>query len=297
MHRIKKHHSFTAQVNELAAKGLHIEDPQEAQRFLSRVNYYHLRGYYIDLLPSGSNQFRENSTFDQISHRFEIDCKLRDVLWPSLRVIELRMRTLISYSISCDYGPIGYRDPKIYRKESYLQEQNRRIDSAIERSSEPFIKHHKDQYLNVFPIWVAIETLTLGELSKMYSNLNTPIQKAVAAHFDYPTHRLLDNSFRALTILRNLCAHHARIYGRSILSTCPVLKSDKKIAREIGCVSPIESTSIYACILAIVHLLPREKVQTFAENLVDLLTSPGSYNLDELGFPDKWDQIIFEIIR
>ncbi|MBR1448137.1 MAG: Abi family protein [Prevotella sp.] len=64
------------------------------------------------------------------------------------------------------------------------------------------------------PSWKTLEVASFGTLSKLYNNMNDfNLMKRVARDFDMPQHEYLRSWLESLTIVRNYCAHHARLWN------------------------------------------------------------------------------------
>jgi abortive infection bacteriophage resistance protein len=67
-----------------------------------------------------------------------------------------------------------------------------------------------------------MEVLSLGAVSKMYRLLSDQSTRhEVARSFGYPNPRFAESVFHSLTVLRNVCAHHARLWHRTSLQIAP----------------------------------------------------------------------------
>ncbi len=74
------------------------------------------------------------------------------------------------------------------------------------------------------PCWMLIELLSLGTWSIVYENLaNRKDKKNIAQFFDLSPIEL-GSWLHALTYIRNLCAHHSRIWNRHF-TVKPAVKS------------------------------------------------------------------------
>lgn len=84
------------------------------------------------------------------------------------------------------------------------------------KDPEVFIKHYFDNYDNppTPPSWMAIELLTIGGLSRLFSNFKeVQDKKMIAQNYGLPT-EVFESWIHALTHLRNLSAHHCRVWNR-----------------------------------------------------------------------------------
>ena len=66
------------------------------------------------------------------------------------------------------------------------------------------------------PSWMCLELLTMGELSHLYRGLkNNSDKKRIANFFDvHPT--VFVSWLHTLTYVRNICAHHSRLWNRDL---------------------------------------------------------------------------------
>ena len=110
--------------------------------------------------------------------------------------------------------------------EKFELEINRNLDL-------PFVKHHTEQYKGNFPLWVAVELFTLGNISQFFSQLKTEDKKIIAKSVSYITkinctHFQLTSCLRCITDLRNKCAHFARTYNTTFSATPNLPNSQAK---------------------------------------------------------------------
>ena len=82
------------------------------------------------------------------------------------------------------------------------------------------------KYEGKFPLWVIIEFFDFSDASKMYSQLDTKLQKEIARTFNSNS-TCLSSWLYCLTHLRNCCAHYARIYN-TIMISIPVTPKNYK---------------------------------------------------------------------
>lgn len=91
------------------------------------------------------------------------------------------------------------------------------IKKEVSRSNEDFIKEHSEKYTfpTLPPVWKTLEVASLGTLSKLfYLFKDNRLKKQVAREFGLPQYTYLESWIRCITVLRNCCAHHARIWNR-----------------------------------------------------------------------------------
>lgn len=305
--------SFGDQVDLLRQRGMVVSDRTQAAGFLASVNYYHLRGYYLDVLPPGGDTFVQLFTFEQLIGRYDTDRRLRAILFAAICAVEQRVRTIVGYTLGMHLGPLGYLDPSHFRKSSHHKDFLRGLGQEMNRSREEFVKHHDRHYQGKLPFWVMVELLTLGNLSKLVKNTSKAIHQDIATQLGTPD-SVLDGMLRAVTIVRNMTAHHNRLRGAKIHATCPVLKQHQCLLREaqnrpthsgvkptpgltpstveLPCTVPsgqqlgpeVDPHSIFATVLAIYHLNTGQGQREFSQDFVEWHTQATDAQHDRYGY-------------
>ena len=124
-----------------------------------------------------------------------------------------------------------------------------------DRSRETFAKHYRQRYPELVrpPIWVACELMTLGHLSRWLKNLAKPDDRQrIADHYGLDERVLLSFAHH-LTVVRNHCAHHGRVWNRrfALRFTLPT-KKPRHIASAFN---PGEPQLIYNTLTMLAYLL------------------------------------------
>ena len=208
------------QVTLLASRGLSVADKVIAAQLLSRVNYYRLSGYAIPFLID-REQFKDGATFDDLVTAYRYDRELRDLLFEALEAVELAYRTILARKFSEVAGPLGYRSAKNFRNQSAFIEQVGHFDRTIADSKERCIVHFKNNYGgDQVPLWALVEVETFGPMTKLYENAVAAIQYEIAKVYGIGA-KPLRSYLQHLRVLRNFCAHHARLIGRKFYGYSP----------------------------------------------------------------------------
>ena len=103
----KKWLPIADQLQRLADAGLEIEDHAEAEDFLRHLNYYRFSGYGL-AFEAKRHRFYSGTTFGQIRQAYEFDRALRDLVYESMEVIELDVRTSVAYTFGETYQAFGH---------------------------------------------------------------------------------------------------------------------------------------------------------------------------------------------
>ena len=281
--RIKKSTTFSEQVNILESRNLKIEDRDEAIDILSRVNYYRLSAYMLSY--KRSNEFQEDVSIRDIYSIYEFDKRFRNLVIGLLESIEIAFRTQIAYTIAHKYGPIGYLDKENFVDEGIHGETINQLLSEIDRSDEIFVRHHKQNYQGVFPVWVAIEVASFGLLSKIYSNLENEDKSRIAKEYYGLPYKYIKSWLYTLSTFRNKRAHYGRTYNKRLTIKPIIHKKDSK--------KGIENDTVFS-VLFIMKKLVKDKAEwdTFVTNLNALVEKYEKVDVTLMGFPENWEDIL-----
>ena len=211
--------TFAQQVDRLIGRGLVVEDRARAEATLARINYYRLSGYWR-IFRRADETFRPDGSFDKALAIYEFDRQLRLVLLDMIERVEIALRCGIAYRLAMDCGTYGHEDRRFFHPRfnhaAWLDELHR----ETERSREVFVQHFRETYQGFprLPIWVAAEVMSLGSLSLLFKGLQTPQRAVLARPWGIP-HQVLETWLHSLTFVRNVCAHHGRLWNRELAIT------------------------------------------------------------------------------
>lgn len=219
MAAIKLYRSYGEQVAVLESRGMDVGDPEEAARQLRQVNYYRLSGYWYPFrqIVNGSrvDNFYPGTTLTDVLALYNFDASLRTATFGALAPIELTVRALLGHAL----GRIGERahlDPSLLgaraRQPAY-EVWRARYESEVAESHEDFVEHHRHKYGGEMPVWAAVEVLDWGGLTKLFGFSPRTVQDDVAAQFNLRAPQL-ESWLKSLNIVRNVCAHHGRLFNR-----------------------------------------------------------------------------------
>ena len=282
---LKEPKTFDEQIDLLKSRGLIIGDEDKAKFILSNINYYRFSAYLIHFKKEDET-YKENITFEHIYNLYLFDKELRNILIDMLESIEISFRTYIAYTLAIKHGSTGYLNKQCFKKEKYFESFIKKLeDEKNNHKNKLFIKHHNEKYNGILPIWVAVEIMSFGTLSKLYSNM-LPQDTAYIKRELCKVNPILVNSWlHSLTHLRNVCAHYGRIYN-TYFPPIKVKKSDRN--------NVINDRQVFTYILAIKYLIADKNVwNDFFIKLQALFYKYDNYvELEFLGFPENWVSIL-----
>jgi abortive infection bacteriophage resistance protein len=235
--------------------------------------------------------FKENSKFEDVIALYNFDRELRILLFDVIEKIEISLRTKLIYHLSHEFDPWWFQNPAIFQDTGALIETLASIKEEVERSKDTFIREHKRKYrddLRFPPAWKTLELTSFGSLSKLYGNLKNNItsKDIIAKELGAVNHTYLPSWLQSIAQIRNYCAHHSRLWNRSLPCTPKLLsKPPFKWVENI----PSDSTKLYMhlCIMRyMVNIIAPEN--SFSIKLQDLLIKYPSVDPNALGMKPNW---------
>lgn len=291
-HHLKPALTYEKQVARLKTiHNLTISDETAAIRILQKVNYYRLSAYGIGLKKSAtSEKYRDDITLEHIFRLYCFDSEFRNIIVHIVEQLEIQIRTQIAYTLAIHYGPEGYTavtnfEDKFNRRGDSIHESvMNHFQKEVNRNQKlPFVKHHMKKYGGHFPIWVAVELMTFGNLTSLYDIMKRGDQKTIASFYGTsPNH--LKSWLLALVEIRNICAHYDRLYNMPLKQT-PFLYSENKKYRTI----PNKVFPIFLVIQRMLH--SNEQWHSFLKEIIKCMDQYSDVvNLSFIGFPHDWKE-------
>lgn len=288
--------TFEEQVDLLISRGMSVNDKQAAARQLSNINYYRLEAYWLPFESSRApHKFKEDTAFETIVNRYFFDRELRLLLLDAIERIEISFRTQWTYHISHTYGSHGYLENKkgMRKNDTRLLKDIEELKKQVHRSDEVFIKHYIKKYDEELPpAWVSCEVMSLGLISRLYSNLSAyAVRRKIANTYGFDE-TFLEGFMEHLTYVRNVCAHHSRLWNRHLTKKMPLPKSKPSGLRENIDTNQINAEhKIYNTLVLIQHLLsvicPNSQWASRLYNLIKQYDIP----ITQMGFPHNWETL------
>lgn len=215
----KPYATAAERVRHLRAKGLSIPRPNVAARKIELIGYERLRIYFLSRRDHNlaGKPFLAGTSYHDILRIYECDSKLRQICFAAVGQFEILLRNSISESLSLRYGSHPYFDQDIYRSKEAHLEALQMLSGEYVKTKDRRARHYRDSYSGpALPgIWTLKEFLTFGKSSRLLKCLNGPIATAIARDFGLPSDDLFQNWVETLVDLRNICAHHDRLFNRA----------------------------------------------------------------------------------
>ncbi|MFC6009552.1 Abi family protein [Nocardia lasii] len=318
--------SIADQIALLTSRGMTIESPELADRWLRAVGYYRLSGYsYPFRAPDPqdtsklTDDFIPGTTFAEVVGLYEFDRHLKNLIMSGLERIEVAMRSQIGYTLG-SHGPLAYEQSHIFRPQfcgsinhtKWLSTARGRVGRA--KGHDAAVDHHIANYGGDIPIWVLTDVLDFGDLSKLFAGMTSVDQQRIMQWFAITppplTPNLSENQRRKqrkrwkqnpplanwllhLTIVRNICAHHSRLWNRRLT---PVGTPALTGLPGFEGLPPDQFESVYGTLCLIAFLLattsPGNTWTCKVSHLVDSSFAEFSIRtVQEMGFPVDWKDL------
>ena len=288
-------------------KLLIVPDHVYAERMLQQVGYFALvGGYKLPFKNPTTRKYRDGTTFNDIVALYKFDENLRELFLKYILKIERNIRSLLSYYFTEKFGE---------KQECYLNKANFTVKPHSEKSVNrlvgmmrdmvsddgdyPYINHYRHVHNNV-PLWVLINAVTLGTLSKFYSLMTDDLEARVSKNFAAVNEKQLEQYLSVITKFRNVCAHNERLFSYQVKNDIPDTVLHKKLGIEKnGAQYVYGKKDLFAVVIAFRYLLENDDLHKFKKQLSRILThyfdSSNALSeaelLEYMGFPPNWEKV------
>ena len=280
------------QITLLQSRNMSFRQIADAPHFLSNISYYRLKGYWWEMQDDRVNHhFVNGSFFEDVIDLYNFDRHFRLIIFNAIERLEISLRTKLIYHLSLQYGCEWYLNPSLFEEPKRYNFFVAKLFQDISNSSEEFIIKHFNNHPTEHPeSWKAMEVLTLGSLSKLYQNLKhqLPEKTKIAREFGLYNQKYLSSWLLTITVIRNIIAHHSRLWNRVIINKYdwpastphPLLNyvPDNRQRRKIF---PLLSAIIYMNN----EISPGNSIK---QELIDLFNKFPNIHLSRMGFPNNW---------
>ncbi|WNY28599.1 hypothetical protein MmiEs2_07950 [Methanimicrococcus stummii] len=286
--------SIYDQINNLKEKGLVFKNEKTSRHFLLNNNYYRLKGYMIPFQNTKllNKPFCGKVYFEDLLEIYNFDSDLRSLIFNAVEKIEISFRNQIIYQYANKYGEQWHLNDIYFKNKIVHAEFIKKLNLEVNRSREEFIIHHRTKNPNLnIDCWVSLEIISFGELSKMFENLKADECKMnIVNHYGAQSTRILENWMHRISLIRNICAHHGRLWNRELKKIILPKKLPSAYIQNID----ISNDNIYSSICCILYLLNEiEPQNNFKKDLKNLLNLHPSVNFKLMGFPTDWKNELF----
>ncbi len=309
------------QLDRLIDCGLQVSDENRAMRLLEVTSYFRLIPYMrtFQLTTADGRRFQTGTGLKRIYCLYQFDSQLRQLTMAAIERIEVAVRAAITNHMAPTYGAHWYMDrghfktnyrhdrlinslkTQLERERQKFSRERLQIENsrASEKSQERRIDHRKrDNYFRFYaetytepslpPSWAMAEELSLGDISHLYRGLaHDRDRKQIARCFKLPQN-VLGSWLHTLTFIRNICAHHSRLWNRE-LAVSP--SWHRRLPSPDNNSGPAPPRRFFTVAAMLVYLGWKVSPDTnWLERLQALMIEHPDIPLEPMGFPDQWQE-------
>ncbi len=303
--------TYDEQISILESRGMDLLDKNErqnAKKLIQRIGYYKLiNGYKTPFLDAtaSTETFLPGTRISELYALYVFDRSLREIFLRYILRVEMNVKTLISYTISSNYGHDNYLLYKNFNTSK--REAAKEISGVIadlnqaisKNSSDPCIRHYLQNYGYV-PMWVLNNVLTLGNISRLYSIMKTNDRQSISRVFKIGDD-VLENFLHLLSIVRNFSAHGNRLY--CIRTRRPLIDTNAhaflSIPKSASNEYILGKRDLFAAVIVLRHLMSLHEYKKFNAELTGAINNLSSKLnvisvddiLSDMGFPSNWKDL------
>lgn len=313
--------SYEQQLQKLKDRGMQVSDDAAALASLEQFGYYRLSAYWY---PFRHKEFDESGRLSRITDSFIPNTELRDavklylfdkklrlLLLDALERIEIALRVDIAHLLGRLDTFAHTKPDKLHKsfankskgngKPTAFNAWNQKRIYVEARSKEDFVEHYKAKHGPDLPIWVAVETWDFGALSQLFAMMKVKHQTQIAMKYGVADWEAFQSWLRSLNYLRNICAHHSRLWNRNIIDQPSLPETgalewlDKLRASNFSDEELISRPFLLIAICR--HMLLQLKPsslwhQRVKEHIEEFPVVASDYKIsfEAMGAPDGWDE-------
>lgn len=282
---VKNPISFDLQVESIKNKGFIVEDEVECKEFLLEVNYYRALAYLLPFKQIDGTYIK-GINFKRIEKMYKFDSEMRSLLFKTIEHIECYLRTQFSYYFTMKYGSLGYLDACNFYPKHNHENFMLKINEYLARNKNSLVvKHYNEKYDGKFPLWVVIEYCSISFISYFYADLKTQDKKYIARNLFNTSYECLRSWLVSLTLIRNRCAHYARLYYISFLF----------VPKQYNTLEFIFDDTLFSQIYLLKQLYPSKPKweNEFLTKLDKLIKEyKDDISFTHIGFPSNWKEVL-----
>ena len=280
--------TYEEQLSLLRERGLTVRDPERALHYLRHLNYYRLTAYWLPFREHRSpRQFHNGVDFEDVLSLYVFDREFRLLVLDAIERIEVSFRTAWAYYMAHRYGPHSYLDPGFAKRTSWHVKNLTSLKKEISRSDELFIEHYRQTYRDpeTPPIWAVCEVMSLGLLSRWINQLPSGDLGRIASAYGLDQ-SVMRSFLQHLTYVRNVCAHHSRLWNRRLTITMKL--PSRKPAAVAAVMNSAASRNIYNTLAMLAYLLDSISPGHQWQQRLGSLLVDHDIDTRQMGFPDDW---------
>jgi abortive infection bacteriophage resistance protein len=283
--------TFEQQADLLIARGL-LADKTVLVTRLHEVNYYRLSAYWHPFRTPDTENLQSGTKWETVWRRYTFDRQLRLLVMDAIERVEVSTRTRIVNAFTLQHGPFGHTDganlPGIspFAHREFME----RLHVEQRRSKENFVRHFHEKYTSEteLPLWMACELMPFGMTLTLYQHLDKHIQVGIADAYHIPP-KVLETWMRTLNYVRNICAHHGRLWNRELAIRPFIPRQHTNSAWHVPVDIAAAQHRLFSVLTLLRYMMAIIAPQSQWSHRFDaLLAQYHDIPLPQMGFPSNW---------
>lgn len=281
--------TFDEQIDLLIGRGMEVPDRDLARHYLAHLNYYRLGAYWLPFeADHASHRFRPGTRFEDVVGLYVFDRELRLLVMDAIERLEVSVRTQWAYHLAHAYDPHAHMEAGLFKQSDAYSRCRSSLEEELKRSKEVFVSHYNNTYAEpeLPPLWAVVEVMSLGQLSKWVSNLRHGRDRQAIARCYGLDEVILTSFLHHLTIVRNICAHHGRLWNRRFGFQLKMPRRPRRLAQSLN---PLQPRRLYNTLVMLDYFMTViSPGHHWRERLLALLEKHPVADLAAMGFPEDW---------
>nr|WP_010400559.1 Abi family protein [Paracoccus sp. TRP] len=283
--------SINDQIALLRRRGMVVNDEATARHYLGHISYYRLRAYWLPFeVPAadGDHALTPGTRFEDVLALYVFDRQLRLMVMDAVERVEVAIRAQWAHHMAMTYGAHGYLDQAHYGHVTRHATAVADLTKEFRRSRDTFAEHYRKKYTapKLPPVWMAAEVMSFGLLSKFLGDLKLRADRQAIARPFGLDEKVLTSFAHHMSHVRNICAHHGRLWNRRFTIRMAVPRSPARLAIALR---GADDRYLHNTLVMLDHLLTIVAPDTeWRERLVDHLATCPLPTPAAMGFPADW---------
>lgn len=289
--------SFAGQVALLEGRGLVIGDKSKAEFYLSQLNYYRFTAYCLPYEQNhASHQFVAGTSFDDVLNLYIFDRELRLLALDAIERIEVSLRTQLAYHLSHRHQTAHpHLKPELFHDPLMYGSSITRLANEVRSSREEFVKHLTRKYEEQLPpVWAVVELMTMGQLSKWFANIKQRADRQAISKAYGLDEKVLVSFCEHLSLVRNHCAHHSRLWNRDFTKTMRLpRKGPPELLASLRALADSDRRlrKLYNTCVMLAYLMEVICGPTHWKDKLMALIQHHHIEVSKMGFPSNWQRL------
>jgi abortive infection bacteriophage resistance protein len=288
MHFSKDSLTFEQQLERLIHRGLHVEDKTSAVAYLRHINYYRFGTYWWSFIDDHeTHTFKAGTTFNQVLNLYVFDRELRLLLLDAIERIEVSLRTQWAFHLSKKYGSHAHLDKEVFTRKFEHGDFIGNLQKEIQRTSDKNIKKQAFKYKEPTPaIWIICEVMSFGWLSRSYDAIGRRALRADISDTYQLKEVVLSSFLHHITTVRNICAHHARLWNRDFTFTMKLPTNGS--SELLQSFNKDKTKQLYNTLVMCAYFMDLISPNNHWKPKIKSLITEHNIDVAEMGFPENW---------